>query len=154
MIIETIFSTIGKNGSPNFAPMGLQWGDEFVTVRPYRSTQTYSNLAANGYGVANISDNVLAYVECGLYDMSLPHFPAKIAPGVVFSDTCSWYELQVTANDGAGDRAVIKCRIIHKETRREFLGFCRASHAVIESAILATRLALSGPDKVADKLKY
>ena len=48
MIVETIFSTIDEDGNPNFAPMGLFWGDETVTVRPYRNTQTCRNLIDNG----------------------------------------------------------------------------------------------------------
>ena len=27
MIIETIFSTLDANGNPNFAPMGIEWGE-------------------------------------------------------------------------------------------------------------------------------
>ena len=60
MIIETIFSTLDAEGYPHFAPMGLLWGEEYMTVRPYRDTQTCRNLMATGCGVANVTDNVLA----------------------------------------------------------------------------------------------
>ncbi|MEJ2247409.1 MAG: DUF447 family protein [Acidobacteriota bacterium] len=141
MIIETIFSTVDEAGKPNFAPMGLLWEDEYVTVRPYRNTQTCANLLSTGYGVANITDNVLAYVQSALYEAVLPYFPARIVEGVVFVHTCSWRELEVVSRSCPDDRAELQCRIVHTERQKDFLGFCRAGNAVIEAAILATRLA-------------
>ena len=34
MIIETIFSTLDGAGRPNFAPMGVLWGEEEMTDNP------------------------------------------------------------------------------------------------------------------------
>ena len=141
MIIETIFSTLDSAGRPNFAPMGLEWSDDMVTVRPYRNTDTCRNLLFTGYGVANVADDVLAYARCALYGDVLPHFPARKIPGVVFEGTCSWREMEVVSRDGSDNRAEVQCRILHSEKQKDFLGFCRASNAVIEAIILATRLA-------------
>jgi hypothetical protein len=140
MIVETIFSTVDGDGNPNFAPMGLVWGEENLTVRPYRNTQTFRNLQSTGYGVANITDSVLAYVQTALYDAVLPFFPARVVEGVVFLQACAWRELEVVSLSGSEDRAELQCRVLHAERRRDFLGFCRAENAVIEAAILATRL--------------
>lgn len=142
MIIETVFSTLDQSGQPNFAPMGLVWGEELVIVRPYRDTQTCRNLLSTRHGVANLSDDILAYVQCALYDAILPHFPAKACPGVVFGNACSWRELEVVSHGGTNDRAEIHCHVVHEGRQRDFLGFRRASNAVIEATILATRLKL------------
>ncbi len=154
MIVENIFSTLDEEGKPNFAPMGLDWGEDVVTVRPFRNTRTYQNLTASGYGVANLSDDVLAYVRCGLYKEVLPSFSAKAVPGAVFEATCSWRELEVVSNSGSDDRAELKCRVLHKGRQRDFLGFCRAGNAVIEATILATRLAIYDRKMVDEKLMY
>jgi len=154
MIIETIFSTIDEQGLPNFAPMGVEWGDEFLTVRPYRNTHTYCNLRRHGYGVANLTENVLAYVRCGLYGEVLPCFPAKTVPGVVFEGTCSWRELKVISGDGSDQRAEFQCRVLYTGKQRDFLGFCRAAGAVIEAAILATRLTLCDPKEIEERIRY
>jgi hypothetical protein len=146
MIIETIFSTVDEAGKPNFAPMGLLWEDEYVTVRPYCKTQTCSNLLSTGCGVANITDNVLAYVQSALYETVLPYFPARIV------QTCSWRELEVVSRSCSDDRAELQCRIVHTERRKDFLGFCRAENAVIEAAILATRLAFLDRKIVDEKM--
>jgi len=65
----------------NFAPMGIDWGEDELTVRPFRQSRTCHNLIATGYGVANLTDDVLAFVQSGLYDAALPHFPASAVPG-------------------------------------------------------------------------
>ena len=152
MIVETIFSTLNENDEPNFAPMGILWGEEFFTVRPFRNTRTCRNLLANGYGVANLTDDVLAFVQSGLYKMELPFFPAKKVPGAVFQRTCSWSEAEVVAHEVSTDRAEIRCRVLHREQQKDFLGFCRARNAIIEATILATRLALYSPETVSGKL--
>ena len=154
MIIETIFSTLDEAGSPNFAPMGVAWGGDYLTVRPYRSTHTCRNLLSNGYGVVNLSDDVLAYVRCGLYHEVLPHFPAKSVPGVVFQETCSWREIEVISRSGSDERAELRCRVLHAGRQKDFLGFCRSGSAVIEAAILATRLDRCDLRTTAEKLDH
>jgi hypothetical protein len=139
MIVETIFSTLDEGGNPNFAPMGIVWGESIVVVRPFRDSQTCRNLLATRYGVANISDDILAYVQSALYDANLPNFPAKMIPGNVFSNTCSWREMEVISESGNDKRADIQCRVIYEGRRKDFLGFRRASNAVLEATILATR---------------
>jgi uncharacterized protein len=152
MIIETIFSTLDENGKPNFAPMGILWGEDSVIVRPFRTSQTCRNLLSSGHGVVNLSDNVLAFVQCALYDEILPSFPAVMVPGVVFQDACSWLELAVVASGGPEDRAEFRCRVLHRGRQKDFLGFCRARNAVIEAAIMATRLALHDRNRAVDIL--
>jgi uncharacterized protein len=152
MIVETIFSTLDEAGKPNFAPMGVVWGQEFLTIRPFRSTVTFRNLVSTGWGVANLADDVLAYVRCALYDAILPHFPAKKVPGIVFQETCSWRELKAVSQTGTDDRAEFLCRVVYDGRQKDFLGFRRASNAVIEAAILATRLPIIGSKTVAQSL--
>jgi hypothetical protein len=142
VIVETIFSTLDTTGRPNFAPMGVVWGEDEITVRPFRDTRTCRNLLATGYGVANVTDDVSAFVESALYDAALPHFPASTVPGVIFQGVCYWRELEVVTAGGDDVRAEIRCRVVGRGRRRDFLGFNRAAAAVLEATILATRLHL------------
>ncbi|MBI4757956.1 MAG: DUF447 family protein [Chloroflexi bacterium] len=153
MIIETIFSTLDASGRPNFAPMGVLWGEEEVIVRPFRSTHTCRNLLATGYGVANVTDDVLAFVQSALDDVVLPHFPAISVPGVVFQGACYWRELAVVAAAETAERAEVRCRVVGRGWQRDFLGFCRARSAVIEATILATRLHLHDRETVLEELR-
>lgn len=154
MIIEAIFSTLNADGQPNFAPMGIVWGEERITVRPFRQTQTFGNLVSSGYGVVSLTDDVRAFVQSGLYHVVLPHFTASHIPGVVYREACAWRELQVISQGGDEQRAEVHCRVVGKGWRREFLGFCRARSAVLEAAILATRLHLHNAAWVADMLDH
>ena len=142
MIIETLFSTLNDEGRPNFAPMGAAWGEDEITVRPFRDTTTYRNLVVASCGVANLTDDVLLFARAALEDVDPPWRPARHIRGAVLSDACLWRELEVIEESGAGARADIRCRVVWGERQRPFLGFCRARSAVIEAAILATRIHL------------
>ena len=152
MIVETIFSTLDERGKPNFAPMGIIWGEKEITVRPFRNTHTYQNLIATGCGVANVTDRILAFVRSALEDTLLPHFPSSKVPGVVFQEACYWREIKVIEVADGGESARIRCRVLGKGWQRDFLGFNRARNTLIEAAILATRLHLLDPLKVLEEL--
>src|SRR5262249_7105706 len=68
--------------------------------------------------------------------------PAAVVRGVVLTDCCSWRELEVISVDSSPPRSKIVMRVVHRGVRREFIGFNRARHAVLEAAIHATRLHL------------
>jgi hypothetical protein len=89
-------------------------------VRPFRETQTCRNLLSTRYGVANISDDVLAYVQCALYDSNLPHFPAKAGPGVVYRNACAWREIRVAGRTNGPAQRGLSMRV-----GREISGFRR-----------------------------
>jgi hypothetical protein len=62
--------------------------------------------------------------------------------------------MEVVSRGGSDRRAEFRCRVLHKGRQRDFLGFCRAGCAVIEAAILATRLDLYDPAPATERLLY
>jgi hypothetical protein len=54
----------------------------------------------------------------------------------------------VTAIDPTPPRSRIDTRVVHRGVKREFIGFNRARHAILEAAILATRTHLLPPDQI------
>lgn len=151
--IEVIFSTLDEDGQPNFAPMGVTWGEKELIVRPFRNTDTCRNLVATGCSVANVTDNVLLFAQSALSDPVFPHFDARQVRSVVLKDVCYWHELIVTEVGGDDRRAEIRCRVVGQGWQRDFLGFSRAKNAVIEAAILATRLHLRDHAEVQDEYR-
>jgi len=147
MIVEAIISTLDGKGRPNFAPMGVIWGEEMV-LHPFRNTTTYKNLVSLGWGVVNVTDNVTIFVRSALSDAQFPHFPARKVPGVVLEDVCYWRELAVLSVEEGEERAEVICNVVARGRKRDFLGFNRGKNAVIEATILATRLDLHGRDEV------
>ncbi|HVP21068.1 MAG TPA: DUF447 domain-containing protein [Anaerolineaceae bacterium] len=154
MIIETIFSSLDPTGQANFAPMGIRWGEDTLVIRPFRDTVTYRNLVASRYGVVNLTDDVLPFVQTALYDAVLPHFSARVVPGVVFKEACSWREVEVVEESGTVERAEVVCRVVYRGWQREILGFCRAKNAVLEATIKATRLHLNAQNTVDNLEEY
>jgi hypothetical protein len=68
--------------------------------------------------------------------------PASVINGFVLEDCCRWFEFEVVSVDASDARSRMSSRIVHRGERRSFYGFNRSRHAVLEAAILATRLHL------------
>ena len=139
MILETLVTTLDRDGRPNFAPMGVEWGEEQIVLKPYRETTTFRNLHEVPEAVVNLVDDVLYFVKGALGSPSFPAGPAEVVRGVVLEAACSWRELRIRERDTSEARARFVCDVLHRGVRREFLGFNRARGAVIEATILATR---------------
>jgi len=140
MIVETVTTTINPDGSVNCAAMGVEWGDEEIVIKPYRATRTLRNLQATGAAVVNLTDDILLFAQAALEDPHPPTRPAARVDGAVLADACSWREVSVDAIDGDGPRASVRTRVVGRGTGREFIGFSRACHAVLEASILASRV--------------
>ena len=138
MILETVVTTINPDGGVNCAAMGVEWGEQRIVIKPYRGTRTLRNLRATGAAVVNVTDDILLFSQAALGD---PHPPTRSAAGVegaVLEDACSWREVRVEAIDD-GERARVGTVVVGRGSGREFLGFNRACHAVLEASILASR---------------
>lgn len=148
MIIETIVTTVNEQGEANFAPMGVSIGNGEVLIRPYKESATYRNLLAIRAAVVNLTDNVRLFAECAVSSPQCPSFPADGVRGLVLKDACTYYECSVVEADTGHERAHFRCEIVKKGVLREFVGFNRAKNAIIEAAILATRVRFLGVEKI------
>lgn len=144
MILETIVSTMDAQGRPNFAPMGIRLEGERVLLRPFREAQTWKNLQEVPEGVVNFTDNVLLFARCAIDAFVPPHHPAAEVRGAVLDDVCAWQEFRVIERDLAEERGRFWARVVTEGRGRDFLGFNRGKHAVIEATIAATRVHLIG----------
>jgi uncharacterized protein len=142
VIIETIVTTVAADGAVNCAPMGVEWGADAIVLKPFLETATYRNVVATGAAVVNLIDDVRVFARGAISNPQYPTIPAVAVRGVVLADCCSWREVTVRSIDSTPPRSRIDAAVVHRGTRREFLGFNRARHAVIEAAILVTRLHL------------
>jgi hypothetical protein len=85
---------------------------------------------------------------------SLPPLqPAGAVDGQIIADACRWYEFRVVDRDDAQERTRIECEVVAGGRMRDFFGFNRAKHAVLEAAILATRIHLLPLDDVKRQLQ-
>jgi uncharacterized protein len=153
MIVETVMTTINPDGTVNCAAMGVEWGEEAIVIKPYRATRTLRNLRRHGEGVVNLTDDILLFAQAALGDPHPPTRPAAAIDGAVLADACSWREVAVDAIDATGPRARVTSRVVGRGTRREFIGFNRACHAVLEASILASRVRRLPVDKIRAELQ-
>jgi hypothetical protein len=142
VIVETIVTSLDASGAVNCAPMGVEWGDEAIVLKPFLETATYRNLAATRAAVVNLTDDVMLFAQAAISDPVYATVPADVVRGVVLADCCSWREVEVLSIDSTPPRSRIHTTVVHRGSRREFIGFNRARHAVLEAAIYATRLHL------------
>ena len=143
MILEGIVTTVSASGVVNIAPMGphVEAGMDRFLLRPFRTAQTYHNLQAHPEGVFHVTDDVLllAQAALGVIDPWPPLIPAGGVRGHILKNCCRYYEFQVRSIDDSAERSRIDVAVVHSGRLRDFFGFNRAKHAVVEAAILATR---------------
>lgn len=149
MIIETIVSTVNSCGGPNFAPMGFTPLPERAgLLRPFKGSRTYANLLDSGSGVVNIVDDVLLFVETALYSAVPPHISARYVRAPLLKGATSCHEFEVVYFRNDMEPAEVNVKVLACSNRRYFTGFCRASFAVLEATILASRLHILGSARV------
>ena len=151
MIVETIVTTVNGEGRINFAPMGVEWGEEVIVLKPFLETTTYGNLRATSSAVVNLTDDAMLFAQGAISSPEFPAEPATKVTGAVLQAACSWRELEVLTVDATPPRSRIEARVVHRGFKREFIGFNRARHAVLEAAILATRTHLLPPEQIREE---
>ncbi len=152
MIIETIVTTLAHDGALNCAPMGVEWGEDRLVLKPFLETATYQNLVSSGAAVVHLIDDVRVFARGAISNPAYPTVPASFVRGFVLADCCAWREVEVHSIDSTPPRSRIEATVVHRGVRREFVGFNRAAAAVIEAAIYSTRLHLLSRDFVESEL--
>src|SRR5262249_4396415 len=152
MILEGIVTTVSPAGEVNIAPMGprVDAAMERFLLRPFPTSQTYRNLRAHGEGVLHVTDDVLLLARAALGAGEPPPAPVPAPPvnASVLRRACRYYEFRVRSFDEREERIRIEAEVVHAGRLRDFFGFNRAKHAVVEAAILATRTDFLPPDEV------
>jgi hypothetical protein len=122
----------------------------WLTLRPFRTSTTYANLERSGMGVLHVTDDVelLARAAIGRLEQVPRLMPAEAVDGVILADACHWYAFRVESLDDRDERTRIVARVVDRGRLRDFFGFNRAKHAVVEAAILATRVGILEPDDI------
>jgi uncharacterized protein len=153
MILEGIVTSLSAGGQVNIAPMGPEVDAAMrrFVLKPFRSAQTYRNLKAHGEGVLHVTDDVLLLARSALGVLEpLPRLvPGHRIRGWVLADACRFYEFQVRSVDDRDERTRSEVEVVHAGKLRDFFGFNRAKHAVVEAAILATRTDFLPLDDIA-----
>jgi hypothetical protein len=163
MILEGLVTTTDLAGAMHLAAMGPQVDPaaasgnaiEHLLLKPFASSQTGGNLLRLPEGVFHVTDDslLLARVVTGALAAPPASRPATAVRGWVLEEACRAYEFKVMAADTSQERLRLEARVVAVHEGRPFLGFNRARHAVVEGAILVTRLHLLGAEEVSRQLR-
>jgi len=140
LIRETIVITADAEGRPHIAPLGLIAEGEHWIAAPFHPSTTLENLRVRPFAIANLTDDarVFAGPMTGRRDWPLaptsPGFPPRLA------DTLAHWELKVVETREDAERPRFVCQVVRQEAHAPFPGFNRAFAAVVEAAVLASRL--------------
>ncbi len=164
MILESVVTTVSPEGRVNIAPLGPivhpPADNETLPsfcLRPYEGSRTCRNLLATGKAVIHVTDDVLllaraaigtvdpAGLTCAAEDASPEHIRLR--------DCHRWFAIEVAQTGGTPPRHELMASCVAEGIVRPFFGFNRAKHAVIEAAILATRIDMIDSVRMIDELQ-
>ena len=154
MIYEAVIVTRNADSTAHIAPLGFRWQAERVVLAPFRPSTTLDNLQRSRQAVVNLTDNVAVIAGCltGRRDWAIT--PTHRVQGWRLVDTLTHMELEIESVEDNELRPRFFCSVLHQETHSGFKGFNRAQAAVIEAAILVSRLHLLPTNKIDNEIEY
>jgi len=158
VIFETVVSTVDAAGVPHIAPMGVRYDgtgpSAQVVLMPFKPSATHDNIVATGHAVLNIVTDTRVFAGCVTGRRSWPLQPAQAVPGVHLQAALSHVELRLAGSDGDAQRPRLRMARVHEVQHAPFVGLNRAQAAVLEAAVLVSRLHMLPPAKVAAEMAY
>ena len=154
MIQETIVTTRNPDGSDHLAPMGVHVHGEELVLAPFKPSTTLDNLLRERCAVVNYTDDVRVFAGCVSGRKDWPLTPASKVSTERLGNALAHAEVKVAEVQNDELRPRLRCEVIHRETHAPFLGFNRAQAAIIELAILASRLNRLPWEKIEREIAY
>lgn len=154
MIQETIVTTINKQELVHIAPMGIHVvNDEFI-ILPFRPSTTLNNLLETKTAVINYCNDVRVFAGCLTGRRDWPLKPAEKINGKVLANTLAHSEVELIRLEEDETRPKLFCKTVHTVNHAPFTGFNRAQYAVLEAAILISRLKMLPLEKIEAEINY
>jgi hypothetical protein len=153
-IVETIVTTVDNKGDVHIAPLGLIQDGAHWIIAPFKPSKTLENLRLNSFAAASHTDDVRVFAGCVTGRKDWPLAATAKIKGSRLAMCLAHWELQVDKIVEDDLRPRFLCKIVHQEQHAAWEGFSRAQAAVLELAVLTTRLKMLSPEKVESELKY
>jgi uncharacterized protein len=153
-IRETIVTTADRQGRVHFAPIGIIADGDGWVIAPFRPSTTLENLLAVPFAVANYTDDVRVFAGCLTGRADWPTRAGDKVPVPRLAGALAHAELAVVHRMDDPERPRFHCRVVHAAAHAAFQGFNRAQAAVIEAAILASRLDFLPRQRVEREIAY
>ncbi len=154
MIQEVIVTTQNTKGETHIAPMGIHLkGEEFI-ILPFRPSTTLSNILDSKTAVLNYTDDIRVFAGCLTGRRDWPLSKTEKIKGHYLSAALAHRELELVRTKDDETRPKLFCKPIHTVNHAPFQGFNRAQYAVLEAAILVSRLKMLPIAKIDNEIDY
>ena len=154
-IRESIVTTRNADGSAHVAPLGVIVEEPYLVIAPFHPSTTLDNLRRHGVACVNYTTDVRIFAGCvSRRRRDWPVVPAERVEGWRLEGALAHSEVAVAEVVEDELRPRFRCRTVVEVAHAPFLGFNRAQAAVLEAAILASRLKMLPAAKVEAELRY
>jgi hypothetical protein len=153
-IRESIITTLHEDGQAHITPMGAHETPEGLMLAPFKPSATLNNLLRTGTATINYTDDVRVFAGCITGRRDWNTVPTDMIEGIRLEDCLAHTEVKVKIHEQDDVRPKFYCETIFEQTHHPFHGYNRAQSAVIELAILASRLHRLTADKVQHEIEY
>lgn len=153
-IRETILTTISEAGEVHIAPLGIIQEKDGWVIAPFRPSTTLANIEANGLAVVNYTDEAKIFAGCLTGRKDWPLAPVDGCPVPRLEAALAHDVLKVESVTEDATRPRHFCKVVASGQHRPFTGMNRAKAAVLEAAILVSRLKMLPADKIETEIAY
>lgn len=154
MIYETIVTSVNIQGDVHTTPFGIRMQDGMVIISPYRPSTTLENILATRHAVLNLTDDVRVFAGALTRREVWNFAPAEKIAGVRLAETLVHKELKLVKVEDDEVRPQLFLEVVHEVQHQPFQGFNRAQAAVIELAVLVSRLKRLPMEKINQEMAY
>ena len=154
MILETIIISTNKKNEPHVTPFGIQYENENIVISPYKPSKTLNNILETKSATMNLTDDVRVFA--GALTQRQPWQLSQIENqnGYRLTNCLAHVELKLLHVEEHDLRPKLVMKQINKQHHDDFKGFNRAQAAVIELAVLVSRLHMLPVEKIRAEQAY
>ncbi len=163
VIYEVVLTTRSATGALHIAPMGVRYrqaagdsggapGESLVIVMPFKPSTTLDNIRARRGAVLNVVTDTRVFAGCVTGRRDWPCLPVPAIDGLRLAHAMRHLALELVDERDDAQRPVLTLRVVEQVDHAPFLGFNRAQAAVIEGAVLVSRLKLLPIERIEREL--
>lgn len=153
-IHEVIVTSLSEDGTAHSAPMGISEVNGYFEIKPFKPSASYENLKRHRQCTINYTDDVRVFAGSLTGRRDWPTLPAQSIEGFYLSNALSHSELKLIEFEDGDPRTRFVGEVVDEVIHAPFRGFNRAQSAVIDAAILVSRLHMLPEQKIRQEIEY
>jgi hypothetical protein len=154
MIFETIVTSIDEAGNPHVTPFGVRHEGDFIVISPYKPSTSLNNVLATKCAVMNLTDDVRVFAGALTKRQPWQLVETNKIKGFRLVDCLAHIELALDEVRDDAMRPQLVMKKVVEFNHKPFAGFNRAQAAVLELAVLVSRLHMLPREKIQTELQY